>query len=314
MTKTLTVKKKKQYRVTNWREYNASLKQRGSLTVWFSEEVQAAWNATSSTSLKRGRQLYYSDLAITTCLILRTVFKQSLRQTQGLIHSIFDLMNFHLDVPDYTRLSRRGTVSKLNCRLEKLKEPGHLVVDSTGIKVFGESEWLENKHGKQYKRKIWRKLHIGIDQNGLIVSNIVTEHTTDDRACLPDHLQQADSAMVTELIADSGYDGQKTYDQLDALKIKTLIPPAGKLSGKEKMQSSRQNMLRYIHKKGIYAWKNKFKYGRRNLVENTFFRFKEIIGRKFRARNWLNQCAEATLACFVLNQFNKFGMPIALKS
>lgn len=221
-----TRKKKASYQVINWPEYNQSLKNRGSLTVWICEDIKDKWYAIKSSPPRKGRPFYYSDYTITIMLTLRIVFKQRLRQIQAFVSSLFALMSFYLDVPDYTRLSRRGSVPVLTRQLDKMNEPGHLVIDSTGIKVFGESEWLESKYGKQYKRKVWRKLHLGINKDGLIVSRVMTDHLTDDRSCLPDHLQQSDSTKVTEVIADTGYDGHETYTQLESAKIKPIIPPA----------------------------------------------------------------------------------------
>jgi IS5 family transposase len=272
------------------------------------------WYAAKSDSPRRGRPLYYSDYAITILLTLRMVYKQKLRQTQGFVSSLFALIGIDLDVPDYTRVSRRGSVPMLTRQLGKMREPGHLVIDSTGIKVFGESEWLESKHGKQYRRKVWRKLHIGISEDGLIVSRVMTDHLTDDRACLRDHLNQSDLTKVTEVIADTGYDGQETYTQLESANIKPIIPPArGSPSKENETISSRQEAVNYIKEKGIYAWQSKNKYGRRAKVENTIFRYKEIIGRKLNTRLWNNQDAELHLGCFILNTFTKLGIPKTLK-
>lgn len=311
-SKRLVKNSRAKYGVSNWSNYNESLKKRGSLTLWISDDIKDKWYVSESSSHKRGGQLYYSDFSIMTFLTLRMVFKQPLRQTEGFMKSIFSLMKIDLEVPNYTRVSRRGDVPKITCKLEKLNEPGHVVVDSTGIKVFGESEWLENKHGKRYKRKVWRTIHIGINEDGLVVAEAMTNHLTDDRDCLPDLLKQAEPMMITELIADPGYDSQEIYDKLEALNIKPIIPPTRESPSKES-NSSRQQNINYINNKGIYAWQNKHKYGRRSLVENFMFRFKEIIGRKLRSRKWNNQDNEAFLGCCILNKFSKIGRPISIK-
>ncbi|AIK95621.1 IS5 family transposase [Candidatus Odyssella acanthamoebae] len=306
--------RKADYRVKNWSDYNQALKNRGSLTLWICQDIGNKWYARKSSSSQKGRPYYYSDCAITIMLALRTMLKQKLRQIQGFVASLFALMGLNLDVPGDTRLSRRGTVALLTCQLDKMNEPGHLVIDSTGIKVYGESEWLESKHGKHYKRKLWRKLHIGINEEGLIVSRMMTDHLADDRSCLQDHLRQADPTKVTELIADSGYDGQETYDQLESANIKPIIPPArGSPSTADEAISPRQETVNYIDKKGKYAWQSKNKYGRRAKVENTMYRYKEIIGGKLNARLWNNQDAELHLGCFILNTFTNLGMPKSAK-
>ncbi len=142
----------------------------------------------------------------------------------------------------------------------------------------------------------------------------MTDHLTDDRACLQDHLHQSDLTKVTQVIADTGYDGYETYNQLESINIKPIIPPArGSPSSEDEEISSRQEAVNYINEKGIYAWQNKNKYGRRAQVENTMFRYKEIIGRKLNSRLWNNQDAELHLGCFILNTFTKLGMPITVK-
>src|SRR5512132_1903014 len=93
-------------KVTNWPAYDASLRQRGSLTVWFTEEAIASWRAEPRTT--RGGQPWYSPLAILTALTLRTVFRLALRQTEGLIGSILRLLGLELAVPDHSTLSRRA--------------------------------------------------------------------------------------------------------------------------------------------------------------------------------------------------------------
>jgi hypothetical protein len=135
---------KKRYRVTNWASYNESLRQRGDLTVWITAAALDLWAAPRRVS--RGGQQRYSDMAITICLILGMVFKQPLRQTQGLMRSLARLMGQDISVPDFSTLSRRGRGLSLPAQPRaKRDEPVHLVVDSTGLKIFGEGEWLREK-------------------------------------------------------------------------------------------------------------------------------------------------------------------------
>ena len=148
------------YRVTNWAEYDASLRQRGSLTVWFSEEAIAAWRAEPRTT--RGGQAHYSALAIRTALTLRAVFRLALRQTEGLIGSILRLLGLDLAVPDHSTLSRRAETLEVPRPCSSSGGPVHLLVDSTGLRLCGPGEWLVEKHGTR-RRRAWRKLHIGLD-------------------------------------------------------------------------------------------------------------------------------------------------------
>ena len=153
---------KPKYRVTNWPEYNAALQRRGDLTIWFTEEAQAAWLAEKTG--RRGGQPVYSDLAIETALTIRLVFKQALRQTVGLLRSLTGLLELDdLPVPDYSTLSRRGQRLKVSLKVKReANQPLHILVDSSGLKIYGEGEWLQEKHGAKSRRR-WRKLHIALD-------------------------------------------------------------------------------------------------------------------------------------------------------
>ena len=148
------------YRVTNWPEYDAALIKRGSLTIWITEEAVAAWRAPATG--KRGGQAIYSAIAIETSLALRLVFHQPLRQTEGLVRSIADVLKIDIAIPDHTTLSRRGGGLRILAKRIDRAEPLHLLVDSTGLKIYGEGEWVDQKHGIRPRRR-WRKLHLGVD-------------------------------------------------------------------------------------------------------------------------------------------------------
>src|ERR671932_342454 len=158
---------KQQHRVTSWPDYDAALRQRGSLTVWFTDEAVAAWRAEPRTT--RGGRPWYSPLAILTALTLRAVFRLGLRQTEGLIGSVLRLLGLELAVPDHTTLSRRAGTLEVP-RPRPTGEPLHLLVDSTGLKLCGAGEWLAEKHGTRQRRS-WRKLHLGVEADtGQIVA------------------------------------------------------------------------------------------------------------------------------------------------
>src|ERR1700722_16519490 len=168
-------------RVTNWAAYDASLRQRGSLTVWFIDEAIAAWQAAPRKT--RGGQPWYSPSAILTALTLRAVFRLALRQTEGLIGSAVNLLGLTLAVPDHSTLSRRAATLEVPQPRSSASigaEPVHLLVDSTGMKLCGAGEWLVEKHGSKTRRS-WRKLHIGMDANtGEIIAAELTTNDVDD--------------------------------------------------------------------------------------------------------------------------------------
>ena len=164
---------KQKHKVMNWREYDASLRQRGSLTVWFTDEAVAGWRAEPRTT--SGGQPWYSPLAILTALTLKAVFHMALRQTEGLISSVVSLLGLALAVPDHSTLSHRAkTLQVPRPRPRRDGEPMHLLVDSIGLKLYGAGEWLVEKDGTK-TRGSWRKLHIGLDADtGQIVAAALT--------------------------------------------------------------------------------------------------------------------------------------------
>jgi hypothetical protein len=192
------------HRVKNWSEYDAGLRARGSLTVWFSEEAIEGWRAAPRTT--QGGQPYYSDLAITTALTLRTVFRLPLRQAKGLIGSILQLLGLDLAVPDHSTLSRRAETLKVpQPRSGPGAGPVHLLVDSTGLKLCGPGEWLVQKHGSK-RRRGWRKLHLATNADtGRIVAAVLTDKDADDGSQVGALLDQIEGA-VASFTGDGAYD------------------------------------------------------------------------------------------------------------
>src|ERR1700750_2237464 len=141
---------KQKRKVTDWATYHASVRQRGSLTVWFTDEAIAAWQAVPRTT--RGGQRWYSPLAILTALTLRSVFRLALRQTEGLIGSIIGLLGLDLAVPHHSTLSRGAETLQVIPRPCSGIGPVHLLVDSTGLKLRSPGEWLVEKHGTRTRR------------------------------------------------------------------------------------------------------------------------------------------------------------------
>src|SRR4051794_12911098 len=200
---------KQRRRVTNWAEYDAALRQRGSLTVWFTEAAIAAWHAEPRTT--PGGQPYYSDLAITTALTLKAVFRLALRQTEGLIGSILRLLGLALSVPDHTTLSRRAeTLEVPRPKPDSKAEPVHLLVDSTGLKLCGPGEWLIEKHGTR-RRRSWKTLHLGMDADtGRIVASELTTHDVDDGSQVGPLLDQVTGPLAS-VTGDGAYDRKDVY-------------------------------------------------------------------------------------------------------
>jgi hypothetical protein len=303
---------KKRYRISNWPQYNESLRQRGDVTVWLSPEVEAAWRAERRKT--RGGQPVYSDLAITVCLTLGIVYKQPLRQTEGFVRSLVKLMDVDIRVPDYSTFSRRGTGLTLPIRSRAEKDgPVHLVVDSTGLKIFGEGEWLENKHKTKPKRKSWRKLHLGLDLvSGHIVCSDLTKDDVGDPTALPDLLDQI-NADVTRFIADGAYDGDPTSALLAerfGTAVEIIIPPpkTAILSPyADDNPTLRDQRITVITTRGRMAWQGSSGYNQRSRGETVMGRWKAVIGPKLKARSFPNQKTEAKFGTHILNKMTGLG-------
>ena len=181
--------------MTNWPAYDAALVRRGSLTVWVTDEAIAAWHAPATG--KRGGQLTYSDLAIETGLALRLTLRLGLRQIEGALGSIAHLLGIDIKIPDHTTFSRRGDGLTILKKPVERDEPLHLLIDSTGLKMYGEGEWLEEKHGKRSRRR-WRRLHLAIDSNSHeIVAMELTSDEVGDVTAVPDLLDQIDASVAS---------------------------------------------------------------------------------------------------------------------
>ncbi len=303
---------KARYRVTNWPEYDAALVRRGSLTVWFTEEAVAAWHAPATG--ERGGQPVYSALAIETGLTLRLVFHQPFRQTEGMLRSIAEVLKVDIAIPDHTTLSRRGGGVTILPKLADRDEPMHLLIDSTGLKIYGEGEWLDQKHGLRSRRQ-WRKLHLGLDADTQeIAAAELTPDDVGDVSVLPELLNQIDADVIS-MTADGAYDGQAAYNAVAERHpvAAVIIPPRATAIPSEATTTQRDGHLAAIAEHGRIAWQSSSGYSRRSLVETAMYRYKTIIGRRLHARILTNQRTEAKVACNVLNQMTWLGMPITVR-
>ena len=210
--------------VTNWAQYETGLRRRGSLTMWITEEAIDGWEAARRST--PAGQATYSDGAIETCLMLRTVFKLPLRQAEGLMLSVVELLGCEMAVPDHTTVSRRAMTLPSIAEVHVPDGPLHVLIDSTGLKVYGAGEWLVEKHG-QKSRRGWRKLHLAVHaDSGQIVASILTEQDVDDPSQVGPLLEQI-TQDIEQVTADGAYDGEPTYETIARRDpdIAVVIPP-----------------------------------------------------------------------------------------
>ena len=301
---------KQQDRVTNWSEYDAALRQRGSLSVWFSEEAIGAWRAEPRTT--RGGQPLYSALAIATALTLRAVFRLALRQTEGLISSVIHLLGLDLAIPDHSTLSRRAETLAV-ARPPSSTGPVHLLVDSTGLKLCGAGEWLVEKHGTS-RRRSWRKLHIGVDADtGRIVAAALTTNDLDDGSQVGPLLDQIDDAIAL-FTGDGAYDQDGVYGEVAAghADAAVIVPPRSNAMPSQTAETAptpRDRHLHVIAKHGRMAWQKPSGYNWRALVEADIGRWKRVIGHTLRSQTDKRQATEVAIAVDILNRMLELGRP-----
>ena len=313
------MKNKAKYRIRNWSNYNRSLVNRGSLTFWIAEDLLANWVEREKTGM-RGASPRYSEAAIVAMASLKFVFHQAGRQTCGLVASMFDLLKVRLPVPEHSTVSRRMAGVEVGLPVKHSAKPRHLVIDSTGLKVYGEGEWKVRTHGVS-KRRTWRKLHLCIDAaTGEIMVAAASENSVSDCAMFPEMLRAvADEEEIEQISADGSYDRRKVYAALNQRAVKrAAIPPrrGAKIwqhGNSRKERLIRDENLRAVRKKGRPKWKREANYHRRSLAETGVFRFKTIFTDKLQSRNQDNQFQEMIIKCAALNRMTHLGMPDSYK-
>jgi hypothetical protein len=193
------------FKIQNWPEYEAGLCRRGSLTLWLEDGAPRHWQ-----TIGPGGQARYTDAAIRTTLMVRTAFKLALRQTEGMMASVITLMSLTISAPDHTTISRRAGTLPVIQPASVPDGPWHLLIDSTGPRVYGAGQWLEAKHGAKSRRK-WRKLHLAIDAaSGTIVAQTLTDQDVDDPSQMAPLLDQIGGG-IAKVTADGAYDGTPAY-------------------------------------------------------------------------------------------------------
>ncbi len=305
-------KKRKKYRVRNWHDYNEALKQRGSLIVWLDKSAlkEERWYARPSG--KKGAQPVYADLAVTVTLQFGKVFRQKLRQTEGLVRSLFALMGILLKVPTFSTLSRRGGTVKVALPRDE-KENITIIVDSTGLKVFGEGEWKVRKHGYG-KHRTWRKFHVAVTPDGEVRATELTENSVGDSETVPALLAQEEST-IDAFAGDGAFDTRTIYDLCQEWNVsRILIPPQKNAKiwshgNSHAPPHPRDEHLRAIRRTSRERWKEDVGYHVRSLIETFMFRYKTVFGDRLDARNMPQQKTEILIKSSILNQMLKLGMP-----
>nr|WP_295786095.1 IS5 family transposase [Rhodoferax sp.] len=302
---------KPKYKVTNWSEYNESLRKRGDITIWFTETAISEWRPAKTGA--RGRPQEYSNHAIETATLIRQVFHLPLRQTEGFMNSLTRIMNAAICIPDFSSISRRSVELPRHV-LSKAMKPGSLViVDSTGLKVYGRDEWHQEKHAV-LARRTWRKLHLAVDENHQILACELTTPEVGDPTAVPGMLDQIVTPFET-FMGDGAFDGEPVSNVVLAKQpdAKIVVPPpkTAVCSGVDDTQ--RDQHIRDIKEHGRIAWQKKTDYGLRAYVELAIQRYKRIFGNTMKARELPRQKSEAWVSASALNTMTNLGMPVSVK-
>jgi IS5 family transposase len=222
-------------------------------------------------------------------------------------------MGVDLEAPDHTTLSRRSQDLNVDLHRVAVNEPIHLIVDSTGLSIVGEGEWAAVKHRGRGKRA-WKKLHVGVERSGLIVAEALTHGSADDAKTALD-LVDGLGRGIASFTADAAYDTISIYDAAGARGAKVVVPPiktATRSPRKRPRPCARDRTIMRVKEIGRRRWKKESGYHRQARVENTFFRYKTIIGDRLRARHPKSQATEALIACNILNRMIALGRPESL--
>lgn len=317
-------------KITNWSEYNKSLKNRGNLSIFISESlIKDGHLIIPAKTGKPGRPIQYSNELIEFVLIIRELFHMPLRQATGFLEFLFRLMGIVSGSPDYTTVSKRMGSIKVRYRRKINRSRGEnsegivMVIDSSGFKVFGEGEWMVRKHGKTYHRT-WRETHIAIDLDtrDIIGFTNTAAHVHDNTQLEPllEQVVQDGRYKVATVIGDGAYECRDNYKMVEKYGATIIAPPQRNAVWHYTIKDDkivdipgweeRNKVIRAIHRAGgLEKWEDEVDYHRRSLVENAFYRWKVIFSDHLKSRKDETQYAEQCLRAKIINKFNELGLP-----
>jgi hypothetical protein len=303
--------KKAIYKVTNWSEYNDALRNRGDITIWFTQDAVENWRPAKTGG--RGRPMEYSDHVIETAMLIRQVFKLALRQTEGFMTSIARIMGAAIAIPDFSCISKRTVKLPAIMLIKALKSGSVVIVDSTALKVYGKDEWHQEKHAVP-ARRTWRKLHLAIDEHHHILACELTTPEVGDPTVVADLLAQITTPFET-FLADGAYDGEPVVQAVlfRQPEAKVIVPPHKTAVRSLAGHTQRDQHIKDIADKGRITWQRETGYNLRSYVELAMQRYKGIFGNTMKARALSQQKTEARISASALNVMTNLGMPISVK-
>jgi hypothetical protein len=309
------------YKVKNWKQYNASLCQRGSISLWIEDSVLRAWREVDVNQKVVGEKTY-PDSVILCCLVIGIQYHQKLRQMTGFVKSLLQLLGKgDYAVPDYSTLCRRQAC--LPVEVSKRWQQGEqlaVAIDSTGLQVYGEGEWKVRKHGVS-KRRTWRKLHIGIDLLTQEIISVALTTNSEDDAAVATRMVKGKTEKMKSFTGDGAYD-DFAFRQGLGTQVQQIIPPpkdaivhqATKRKPLKAFLQWRNEAIVFMETRGRKEWKIQQGYHQRSLNEVAMFRYKTSFTHQLNARKIDNQQTEAKIKCKILNTYWQAGMPLADKA
>jgi len=293
----------------DWSKYNKSLINRGDLTFWIHEKALKLWKARRKKHSK-GAPFRYSDLAIQTAMIVKYVLKLSYRALEGYLKYLFKILGIDLAVPCYTQICKRMKKLDLPRHLRLNRAVRHVVIDATGLKVYGEGEWKVKKHGTS-KRRVWRKMHLAVDEQTqeILFADLTGEHVC-DTTFVPEIMEKRKG--VKKVLMDGVADVERLYKFAWESEIDILTPPKKTaIKRREPWMKNRTNRLLEI--KGLGGdpqakslWGKLSGYSKRVTVESAIARWKKLFTGHLESRCDTRQRVECKLKSLMINKMNEF--------
>lgn len=318
------IRKKPQYKITNWSSYNASLRKRGMISLYFPQgDIKSLFiNDTPYIEGDSGQVATYLAPYIQLLYTLYRLFGWGIRQITGYIEDLWKTKGLNIPVPSFGHLCDLFSLvsievkqfcNKIQSRI-KNGEAIDLIVDSTGLTFGKASNWYETKYNKPCTNKPWKKMHISMDCDTDMHAMEITDYDISDIEMLEKLIP--DNAGVDKLLADGGYYSIEGVEALYNKGITPVIPPPkNSIMHNKDTTKWHDKIVQYIKDKGtVYAFHKKYGYGKRALIEAQFSRIKRCIGSSLLTQNPESQKQEGRIIANIINQWNAFGRCISVKT
>jgi hypothetical protein len=318
-------RKKSQYKVSNWSEYNKSLKKRGEVSLYFPPgEIKPHFvNEISYIKGISGQQSTYKQPYIELIYTFYRLFNWGIRQMTGFFEDLWRTKDLDIPVPSFGHLSdlfsslplkARQFCENLARRIDK-GESISLIFDSTGLRFGKASHWYQTKYGKPCHQKPWRKMHLSMDHQMNVHGVDITQTEVADSDVMEDLIPDEIAILLEKVIADGGYYSKELVEKLYNKGIIPAIPPPSHavVQGKDNTKWH-DKIIKYIKDKGtVYAFHKKYGYGVRSRIEAQFSRIKRCIGFSLKTQRIESQKREGIIIGKIINKWNSFGQCVCVK-